>query len=191
DHEVQNVSEYYDGQNVLIVPTNGIIAPGGAGFNSVAPATADTIDLRRADGSAFSLTSIDIGPTGDYPTSAVFTGTTASGQTIVQTVELNLPQNSTLQPVALTGFNNVTDVKFTERWGSSGDPTSVEFDNIVVGNATPPPSPPAASPLTTPMTLNDASMFAAGDLPLLSSDINVFSQSTSFNFGNITANGFT
>ena len=102
-HNVSNVAEYYDGPDVLIVPTDGIIAPGSSsGYNPVASAVADTIDLKRADGAAFSLVSIDIGPTGDYPTSAVFTGTTAGGQTIKETVELNLLQNSPLQPVALS-----------------------------------------------------------------------------------------
>jgi hypothetical protein len=175
-HNVDNISEYFDGQDVLIVPTNGIVADGPL-FTNVASALADMIDLRQTNGAAFSLVSIDIGPTGDAPTSAVFTGTTASGQTITDTVELNLPENSALQPVALTGFNDVTDVKFTENRDDGGDPTSIAFDNIVVGDATPPPSPPATAPLLAPVTLDDAAMVSAGALPLVSSDQNVLSQS--------------
>ena len=189
-HTVDGTAEYYDGQDVLIVPTNGIVAVGQPYVN-VASAPADTIDLKRTDGTAFSLVSIDIGPTGDYPTSAVFTGTTAAGQTITETVELNLPQNSPLQPVALTGFNDVTDVKFTENRNDGGDPTSIEFDNIVVGSATPPPSPTAPSPLLAPVTLDDAAMVNAGELPLVSTDDNVFNQSAAYDYGPIVANGFT
>ncbi len=188
-HTVDNTAQYYDGQDVLIVPTDGIVASGQPYVN-VASAPADTIDLKRADGAAFSLVSIDIGPTGDYPTFAVFTGTTAAGQTIKETVELNLPQNSPLQPVALTGFNDVTDVKFTEHFGNGGDPTSIEFDNIVVGSAMPPPPPPAPTPLSAPVTLNDAAMVNAGELPLVSIDDNVFSQSSYYDYGPITASGF-
>jgi len=189
-HQV-NTDEYYDGQNVLIVPTDGIVAPGVAsGFNPVPSAVADTIDLRRADGAAFSLVSIDIGPTGNYPTSAIFTGTTAGGETIVQTIELILAQNSTIQPVALTGFGDVIDVKFTERYSGNGDPTSVQFDNIVVGNPTVPQSPTGA-PFTAAMTLDDASIVAAGQVTLKSSDINVGRNMTYRNYGPIAANGFT
>ena len=62
--------------NTLIVPTDGLTAlnplPGGAPY-----AQADTIDLKRQDGAAFSLTSIQLDATGHYPTFAQFTGTTA------------------------------------------------------------------------------------------------------------------
>lgn len=188
-HQAGNTDEYYDGQNVLIVPTNGIIAPGGAGFNPVASAVADTIDLKRTDGAAFSLVSIDVGPTGNAPTFGVFTGTTASGQTIVQTVELVLAQNSTVQPVALTGFNDVTDVKFTESFSGNGDPTSVQFDNIVVGNPTVPQAPTTA-PFTASVTLDDASIVAAGQVTLKSSDINVGRNMSYRYYGPAAVNGF-
>src|SRR5581483_3301028 len=146
--------------------------------------------LKRTDGSAFSLTSIDLGPTADYPTSAVFTGTTADGKTITETFELNLPENSALQPVALTGFNDVTDVTFTEGFNGNPSPTSIEFDNIVVGDASPPPSPPPAS-LLAEIKLDDAAMISTGELPLQSTDVNVFRQTAFSNYGPITAGGFT
>jgi len=189
-HDVDAVSEYYGGSPILIVPTNGIIAGTGP-INQVASAVADTIDLKRSNGSAFSLVSIDIGPTGNSPAFAVFTGTTATGKTISETFELNLPENSPLQPVALTGFNDVTDVKFTERLSSTGDPVSVAFDNIVLGDATPPPSPPVSGPLTSPITLDDATMEASGAAALVSSDDNVFSKSTITEYGPISVDGFT
>ena len=189
-HDVGGVGEYYDGDHVLIVPTN-FLTESPSQLGHLDPTVADTIDLKRADGTAFSLVSIDVGPTGNYPTSAVFTGTTAAGQTITETVELNLPQNSPLQPVALTGFNDVTDVKFTERFSGSGDPTSIEFDNIVVGSATPAPSTPAVTPLLAPVTLDDATMVNAGDLSLVSTDTNIFTKGVTYEYGPITADGFT
>jgi hypothetical protein len=96
-----------------------------------------------------------------------------------------------LQPVALTGFNDVTDVKFTERFSGSGDPTSVEFDNIVVGSATASASPPAPASLLAPVTLDDASMVNAEDLPLISTNNNVFTKSAVSDYGAIAADGFT
>ena len=189
-HDVDNTDEYFDGQDTLVIPTSGIVALGQENTN-VTSAPADTIDLKRADGTAFSLVSIDIGPTGDYPTSAVFTGLTADGQPITETFELNLPENSSLRSVALTGFNDVTDVQFTENRDDGGDPTSIEFDNIVVGNATPPSPPPPETPLLRPITLDDATTVSAGDAPLLSTDSNVFTQSTTYEYGPITADGFT
>ena len=187
-HTVDNTAQYYDGQDVLIVPTDGIVASGQPYVN-VASA-ADTIDLKRADGAAFSLESIDIGPTGDYPTFAVFTGTTAAGQTIKETVELDL---SAKRPFAAGRTDRLQRCDGRQVYGAFwqwGDPTSIEFDNIVVGSAMPPPPPPAPTPLSAPVTLNDAAMVNAGELPLVSIDDNVFSQSSSYDYGPITASGF-
>jgi Tryptophan-rich Synechocystis species C-terminal domain/Cadherin-like/Bacterial Ig-like domain len=189
-HDVGGPGEYYDGADTLIVPTD-FLTQSPPQLGQLEDAVADTIDLKRADGSAFSLASIDIGPTADLPTIAVFTGTTASGQTISETVELTLPENSPLQPVALTGFNDVTDVKFTERIGSNGDPTSIEFDNIVLGNSIPPSSAPAPAAFTAPVALDDATIVNAGELPLVSTLDNVFNKSAETEYGDVAADGFT
>ncbi|HEX4052940.1 MAG TPA: Ig-like domain-containing protein, partial [Tepidisphaeraceae bacterium] len=191
-HNVQNVSEYYDGPDVLIVPSDGIIAPGSAtGFNPVSPSIPDTIDLKRTDGSAFSLASIDIGPTGDSTDYAVFTGTTASGGTAEEVVNLNLSQNSPLQPIVLTGFNDVTDVKFTEHSSNSGDVTSIQFDNIVLGTAVPPPAPPPPASLTSPITLDDPTLVASGAAPLLETQYSPSAKATFYDLGSISTDGFT
>jgi hypothetical protein len=189
-HDVNGVDEYYDGASTLIVPSDGIVAL-GSGNTEVQPSIADTIDLEQANGAPFSLVSIDIGPTGDAATSAVFTGTTANGQTITETFNLSLPENSALQPVALTGFNDVTDVKFTEDQSEYGDPTSVEFDNIVLGNAEPPPPPPTPTPLTAPVTLDDATLVQDGAAPLVSSYVSVQTEGNYSDFGAINYDGFS
>lgn len=85
----------------------------------------------------------------------------------------------------------MTDVKFTENRNDGGDPTSIEFDNIVLGTAAPAPTPPTVTPFLTPVTLDDAALISSGQLPLVSSDQNVFSKSSFYEYGSIAANGFT
>ena len=191
-HTVNGLSENYDGADTLIVPTNGLIATGSGGINPVSAAPADTIDLRRSDGSAFSLVSVDLAPTAaEYPTSAVFTGTTASGATITNSITLDTRQGVSLETVALTGFNDVTDVRFTEQFAAGGDPTSIAFDNLVLGAAAPAPAPPPATPFIAPITLDDNDIIPAGEALLIKTATNLFNGGTISYYGPITADGFT
>jgi 6-phosphogluconolactonase (cycloisomerase 2 family) len=80
--------------------------------HAVAPGASDTLTLQATDGGAFTLSSLALGNFGSATDSITFTGTTASGAPVTQTVKL--PASGQFQAVVFSAsFTNLTSLSWT------------------------------------------------------------------------------
>lgn len=112
----------------------------------------DTTTITQTGGGVFDLNGIDFAPWGvvgsNFPATfnITITGVTQNLTTVTQTVtvqNLNLPGAPLLQSFVLSGFNNLTQVSFTQGTYYLG--TAFQYNNLVINQTATAPVPEPGS----------------------------------------------
>lgn len=111
----------------LIFATAGETSQWWAGSTGMYVNRIDGIEaiLTREDGGTFSVESIDIATLMGAPGEVTFVGTTADGETVIQTVSFD--HTYQFETHALDGFENLVEFRWLQNY-----PGPHQFDNIVV-----------------------------------------------------------